>query len=168
MRHRSSCACRGGRSRRAFSVIELLIVIAILGLLFAIGLGIYSGMKCRSQASSAKTTLRNLVAALSAYKTDFGDYPGAGSSLTADTTLFVKRLRLKDRQGDPYYRFTPGDLGPGGEFLSPFGQPYYYSIPGAPNPGPDGASHPSPYYLWTEGCRLGDPERQWEINNWSQ
>jgi len=44
----------------------------------------------------------------------------------------------------------------------------FHTIPGAPNPGPDGVSHPSPYYLWTSSCRQKDPERRWEINNWER
>ena len=162
----SSGAAR--RPRRAFTLLELLIVLAILGLLVALGLHSISRILCTSKAGAAQSTLKGLVAALSAYKTDFGSYPGEGASLTADTTVFVTALRQKDRQGVPYFRFEPEDIGPGGELRSPFDEPYYYTIPGAPNAGPDGASHPAPYYLWTAGCREGDPERRWEINNWSR
>jgi type II secretory pathway pseudopilin PulG len=147
-------------------LIEILVVVALIGLLIAIGLHSASSALCSSKAGAARTTLQVLAAAISAYKTDFGAYPGTGASLTADTTVFVKRLQEKNRHGEPYYRFRPEDLGSGGEFLSPFGEPYYYSIPGSPTPGPDGTPHASPYYLWTAGCRQSDPDRRWEINNW--
>ena len=155
------------RLRRGFTLIELLIVVAIIGLLVALGLYTVSAALCASRAGAAQATLQQLVSAISAYKTDFGDYPGAGAPLTADTTVFVKVLQtVTNRQGVPYLRLSPDVQGPGGELLSPFSEPYYYTMPGAPGPGPDGVAHPAPYYLWTPGCRLNDPGRRWEISNW--
>ncbi len=67
---------------RAFTLIELLTVIAIIGVLTAITFGVVKGVKQRSYISQARTELATLAQALEAYKKQYGDYPQTGQSST--------------------------------------------------------------------------------------
>jgi prepilin-type N-terminal cleavage/methylation domain-containing protein len=66
--------------RRAFTLIELLTVIAIIGILAAITLGVVKGVENRAAISRCRTELATLAQALEAYRKQYGDYPQTGSS----------------------------------------------------------------------------------------
>jgi prepilin-type N-terminal cleavage/methylation domain-containing protein len=157
----------GLRLRRGFTLIELLVVIAIIGILVSMLLPSVIYARRLAKNSVAKTTLHGLEQALAVYEADFGAHPNAGSPLSADTTVFVRLLRIRGPKGTPYYDFKDG-LNDRGELLSVLDEPYRYSWPGDAAPGPDGFYHPGrAYLLWTAGCVQGEPDRQWEINSWS-
>lgn len=65
---------------RAFTLIELLTVIALIGILAAITLSVMGGVKERSAINQAKTELAVLATALESYKRQYGDYPQTGSA----------------------------------------------------------------------------------------
>ena len=65
---------------RAFTLIELLAVIAIIGILSAITFGIIKGVNDRAAVSQAKSELSVLAQALEGYKRQYGDYPQIGSA----------------------------------------------------------------------------------------
>jgi len=72
---------------RAFTLIELLTVISIIGILSAISLNVVKGVKERSSVGLAKAELAALSQALEMYKLQYGDYPrAAGANLAASTT----------------------------------------------------------------------------------
>jgi prepilin-type N-terminal cleavage/methylation domain-containing protein len=60
---------------RGFTLIEILIVIAIIGILSTILLTALSGAKKRTQVAVAKSQITALKAALANYKSDMGRYP---------------------------------------------------------------------------------------------
>ena len=62
----------------AFSLIELLTVIAVVGILFGITLGLVQGVKRRATTARAKAELTHLAQALEDYKRHYGDYPQTG------------------------------------------------------------------------------------------
>jgi prepilin-type N-terminal cleavage/methylation domain-containing protein len=64
----------------AFTLLELLTVIAILAILGGIGLGVIRSTKQRANISRAKAELSLLVQALEDYKRHYGDYPQTGPS----------------------------------------------------------------------------------------
>jgi len=72
-------------SKRAFTLIELLAVVAIIGLLSAITFGIVKGVNQRAAVGQAKAELSVLAQALEEYKRQYGDYPQTGSSPVAPT-----------------------------------------------------------------------------------
>lgn len=56
-------------------MIELLIVIVILGILSAIGLGAFTSAQVKSRDSSRKSSLSAITTALEVYYNDYGSYP---------------------------------------------------------------------------------------------
>lgn len=64
-------------SRRGFTIIELLAVIAILGLLATLALPRYHVLKERAIIASMKTDLKNLATAQEAFFSTYRDYAGA-------------------------------------------------------------------------------------------
>lgn len=62
-------------SRRGFTIIELLTVIAIIGILTSIAITAGRGVQERGKIAQAKAEMAVLAAALEQYKQHYGDYP---------------------------------------------------------------------------------------------
>ncbi|HQF38031.1 MAG TPA: prepilin-type N-terminal cleavage/methylation domain-containing protein [Opitutaceae bacterium] len=77
---RSAAARIGpGRAGAAFTLVELLAVVAIAGLLAALVFGAAHGAGERSRRARAAAELGVLAQALEAYRAQFGDYPRTGA-----------------------------------------------------------------------------------------
>ena len=61
--------------RKAFTLIELLIVVAIIAILAAIAVPNFLEAQIRSKVSRVKADMRSLTTALEAYSTDYNAYP---------------------------------------------------------------------------------------------
>lgn len=70
---------RVGRSR-AFTLVELLTVIAVLAILSSLAVGLIRGAQQRAQLARAKSELALLAQALEEFKRTYGDYPQSGPS----------------------------------------------------------------------------------------
>jgi prepilin-type N-terminal cleavage/methylation domain-containing protein len=88
--------------RRAFTVIELLIVILIIGILIGFSFPVFQGVLDRAKKVQAKNDLTQIVTAVNAYYTEYGKYPlpagtvadtiyGPGGTLTNDVLFDVLR-----------------------------------------------------------------------------
>ena len=64
-----------GRIRLAFTLIELLIVVAIIAILAMIAVPNFLEAQTRAKVSRAKTDLRSLAVAVEVYRTDDNDWP---------------------------------------------------------------------------------------------
>ena len=64
-----------GTKRRAFTLIELLIVIAIIAILALIALPNFLEAQMRAKLSATKANMRNIAVALEAYFVDYNAYP---------------------------------------------------------------------------------------------
>ena len=98
-------AVSGSRSHRpgrrsAFTLIELLIVVAIIAILAAIAVPNFMEAQTRAKVARVKTDMRSLAVAIEAYKTDTNSYPldwmeltrrlwPARAPMDADEALFV-------------------------------------------------------------------------------
>jgi len=71
-------ACREGSNlynKKAFSLIELLIVIAILGILFTIAILMYNRNTLQAKDVKTRSSVDDLTIALQLYEDDFSEYP---------------------------------------------------------------------------------------------
>ncbi|HYD34828.1 MAG TPA: type II secretion system protein [Vitreimonas sp.] len=70
-------------SRRGFTLIELLVVISVIGVLAAMLLPNFVGVRSRAADAKKKSDLRNLKTALRLYYNDYQKYPASAGANTA-------------------------------------------------------------------------------------
>ena len=121
---------------RAFTLIELLMVIAIIAILAAITFGVVKGVNERAAIGQAKAELASLAQALEAYKLQYGDYPQTvaadvflqsligkkgpnGANITGKNLIEVAKFTLSTTGGDPFVTSTL-------YLLDPWGRQYNY------------------------------------------
>ena len=71
------------RSKKGFTIIELLIVIAVIAILVGIALPRFKGMRDEGNITRAKGELRTLQSAVESYRIHTGAYPAAATFQTA-------------------------------------------------------------------------------------
>lgn len=122
------------RLRRAFTLIEVLITIALIGGLLAIVVVNFGGLFEGGQSQTIKAFVQSLDLPLTKYRLDNGTYPSTAEGLNA---LLAAPAGKGARWKGPY--ITRLDL-------DPWGNAYQYRFPGVKNPqgydvyshGPDG------------------------------
>jgi general secretion pathway protein G len=110
------------RRRRAdggFTLLEMLVVLAIMGLLAAIIAPQVLKYLGTSRTQTAKVQIQNVVAALELYRLDVGRYPTQEEGLTA----VISAPPAAAGWNGPYLQ-RPSAL------VDPWGQPYLYRNPG--------------------------------------
>lgn len=65
--------------KRAFTLVELLVVVLILGLLSTIVVGVYTNQVERARVAATRSTIASLELAINRYQIDLGDFPPSGS-----------------------------------------------------------------------------------------
>jgi len=110
-------------AQRAFTLIELLLVLVILGILAAIVVPKFAGRGEQARQTAAKTQIGIFSTVLSAFEVDNGYYPRGKDGLQA---LLVKPSDANNWSG-PYLEEK------GGIPLDPWGRPYIYVCPGKHN-----------------------------------
>ena len=109
--------------RNGFTLLELVIVIAILSLLAAIIAPKMMGRADDAKIADAKIQIRNLETALKLYKLDNGSYP--------DTEQGLEALTSKPATGNVPNKYREGGYLEQKKIpLDPWGNPYIYVSPG--------------------------------------
>ena len=117
IRKRKSVARK--RGERGFTLLELLVVLAIMGLLAAIVGPQVIKYLGSSRSQTAKVQVKNVAAALELYRLDVGGYPSPEQGLNALVTA---------PPGVPVWNGPY--LPQASNLLDPWGQPYLFKAPG--------------------------------------
>jgi type IV pilus assembly protein PilA len=82
-------------NEKGFTLIELMIVIAIIGILAAIAIPQFSAYRTRSYNSAAQADLRNAATAQEAYYVDFQTYADQITDITGATYGFYTSQKVQ-------------------------------------------------------------------------
>jgi general secretion pathway protein G len=132
--------------RRAFSLMELLLVLVILGVLAALVVPKFANRSQQARETAAKADVSSIETAIGAFEIDNGRYPSTEEGLEA---LISSPSGLDAWRGPYLSRGLPKD---------PWGNEYVYRYPGQENP--DGFDL---YSLGPDGREGND-----DIGNWSE
>ena len=101
---------RGWRERRAFTLLELIIVITIIGILSTIVVVKYSGVPDHARKTAAIAVMRSVVDAAEMTHANTGRYPETLEEMMHPPQDTPPLVRLEEIEADPW------------------GQPYEYSL----------------------------------------
>ena len=109
---------RGWSKGGAFTLVELMVVVAVIGIIAGIVLAAAGGAQKKAARDQAKAEIRSICVALEAYKNRVGFYPQArpNPSTTALFTNLTNFMTFKTSQ-------TTNN-----QVLDPYGYPYWYRL----------------------------------------
>lgn len=107
--------------QRAFTLVEMLLVLVILAVLAAIVIPKFSGRSQQAKETAAKSQIASIELALDAFEVDTGAYPQGGSGLDA---LIDQPNGAQNWKGPYLKKGIPAD---------PWGNAYVYAYPGRNN-----------------------------------
>lgn len=145
----NSTTIKIGGPRKAFTLLEIMVVLAIIGLLVGLAVASLDKIYLQARISAAELFVRQSIKLpLQSYRWNMGDFPSTGEGFQA---LVSPPAGKADRWRGPYLE--------GGKLpLDPWGEPYQYRCPG---------THKNEYDIWSKGPDKADGTDD-DIVNWTQ
>ena len=134
------------KTSAAFTLIEIMVVVIILGILAATIIPQFMGTTQDAKISAAKSQIAELESALERFYVHMDRYPTADEGLNVLVDPPANDDGKKWR--GPYVKQLRND---------PWGNPYQYSFPGA--------HHPTSFDIWSRGADGGEGANA-DIGNW--
>lgn len=133
------------RLRKAFTLIELMLVVIIIGALVAMVMPRLAGRGEQAKVAASKADIQaNIATALKLYELDNGNFPTTDEGLAA---LLAKPSSASNWNG-PYLEKKP---------IDPWGREYKYKSPGEHRP-----ADYDLYSLGKDGVESADDVKNWE------
>ena len=143
---------------RGFTLLELLIVVAIIAILAGLILSTAGYIQRKGASSRAEAEIAALTVALENYKADHGDYPQgtnvSGTSAPSSNNFLL--TNLMPATGKVYFEFNKS-MTNASNVVDPFGENYGYQYPGATN------RNGTNFFDLFSRCASSDTN-QWKIN----
>ncbi len=95
------------KNQKGFTLIELMIVVAIIGILAAIAIPNYLNYQLKSKTAEAKTNLGGIKTALESYRAENDSYPTCAANPTTGVPAAVKGSWTPNLAGWSDIGFTP-------------------------------------------------------------
>ena len=105
-------------NNEGFTLIELMIVIAILAILGAFAVNTFKGVIPNANITAAKSDIKNFSMVLDMYKLQNGNYPSSEEGLQKLVTDGLLKSKLIDPWKNPYQYRYPGQSGESPEIWS--------------------------------------------------
>ena len=99
------------KSKRGFTLVEILIVVVILGILAAIVIPQFTNASTEAKLSSLKSDLQTVRSQIELYKIQHDDSPPTAA-------LFVTQMTVPDANGGPYMQKVPVNPFSGGDSVT--------------------------------------------------
>ncbi len=121
---------QAARLQQGFTLLELMVVAAIIAILASIGAAVFMGQRGSAKEDRARADIQVIQQGLEAYKARFGDYPRISDSFSNETISTAEEYLLNA---------LCGQIGPSGDVISGSGIPAMlntsllsYAQPGLP------------------------------------